>query len=314
MDPNICQHPKPKRTTLSLECFKIVNFFQFRLDFERFVVAGPSTSTSQSLRILNGAVSSSSFAPFANTASQCLTDSFAVTNPGGPSPPVLCGTNSGEHIYLDASPSCNDLVFQFGGTSSGASFANRDWFIKIIQISCDDPDLPPQGCTQYFTGSSGIVRTLNYNEGNGQHLANQNQLICVRRESENCRICWFTNDFERDFAVSGTKRANAFVKTSQGCCGYGANGLAMNGFDCLVIPGAVKSVSNVGVRSQICGRMGLATQTNGLAKSICSTLEPYSIRFLSDNFEFADDANPNVEASTVDRGFQLQFVQDNNIC
>ncbi|TRY80719.1 hypothetical protein TCAL_15429, partial [Tigriopus californicus] len=76
MDPNICQ---------------------FRLDFERFVVAGPSTSTSQSLRILNGAVSSSSFAPFANTASQCLTDSFAVTNPGGPSPPVLCGTNSGEH-------------------------------------------------------------------------------------------------------------------------------------------------------------------------------------------------------------------------
>ena len=28
---------------------------------------------------------------------QCLVDSFSVTNPSGPSPPTICGANTGEH-------------------------------------------------------------------------------------------------------------------------------------------------------------------------------------------------------------------------
>ncbi len=30
-------------------------------------------------------------------ASNCLTDTFEVTNPGGVTPPTICGTNTGEH-------------------------------------------------------------------------------------------------------------------------------------------------------------------------------------------------------------------------
>jgi len=32
-----------------------------------------------------------------STATQCLTDTFSLTGPGGSVPPVICGTNTGEH-------------------------------------------------------------------------------------------------------------------------------------------------------------------------------------------------------------------------
>ena len=33
---------------------------------------------------------------------QCQTDAFSVTAPGNNAPPVICGTNSGEHSKLRA--------------------------------------------------------------------------------------------------------------------------------------------------------------------------------------------------------------------
>ena len=30
-------------------------------------------------------------------ATQCATDTFSVSSPGGTSPPSICGTNTGEH-------------------------------------------------------------------------------------------------------------------------------------------------------------------------------------------------------------------------
>ena len=72
-----------------------------RLDFVDFSITGPST----------GAVSVG-FAnwgnlvnrpPGPNTAhevsldSRCMTDIFSVSNPGGPSPPSICGINTDNH-------------------------------------------------------------------------------------------------------------------------------------------------------------------------------------------------------------------------
>ena len=66
-----------------------------RLDFNTFVITGPSTLTDTSTKILNGATNAGGVE--VSTASQCLTDSFSVTSPGGSTNPVLCGVNSGEH-------------------------------------------------------------------------------------------------------------------------------------------------------------------------------------------------------------------------
>ena len=51
--------------------------------------------------------------------------------------------------------------------------------IQITQYSCDYNNLAPEGCTQYFYGSTtGSVKTYNFD--GGQQLADQNQNICVR--------------------------------------------------------------------------------------------------------------------------------------
>ena len=71
----------------------------------------------------------------ASLASQCLTDSFSVTNPGGGTNPVLCGTNTGEHMYVDASDACNELNFQLGTNPVGVTgLATRSWSIKATQV------------------------------------------------------------------------------------------------------------------------------------------------------------------------------------
>ena len=70
------------------------NICQMRLDFNTFVITGPSTNTNSETKILNGVVSSSA-AKTANYASTCATDIFTITN--APNLPELCGTLTGEH-------------------------------------------------------------------------------------------------------------------------------------------------------------------------------------------------------------------------
>ena len=56
----------------------------------------------------------------------------------------------------------------------------------MTQYSCKYSNLAPEGCTQYyFGGATDTVQTYNFD--NGQHLASQNQNICVRRERGFCK-------------------------------------------------------------------------------------------------------------------------------
>ena len=55
------------------------------------------------------------------------------------------------------------------------------------------------GCNQYHfdmddtdaLSVTGIVASFNYNNGNGRHLANQDQTICIRREEGNHTSYYF---------------------------------------------------------------------------------------------------------------------------
>ena len=73
----------------------------------------------------------------------------------------------------------NDNVHKFKCVSE---FLKSPFFvIQVTQYSCDFVNLAPEGCVQYYFGSTtGNVQNYNYNEGNGVHLANQDQTICVR--------------------------------------------------------------------------------------------------------------------------------------
>ncbi len=93
-----------------------LEIYFFRLDFDVFVINGPSTATDSATKALNG-VPTTATAPVMSTmglilktiylvnlfistifcAGQCITDTFLVLNSGGIKPPVICGTNSGQH-------------------------------------------------------------------------------------------------------------------------------------------------------------------------------------------------------------------------
>ncbi len=116
--------------------------------------------------------------------------------------PLLCGHNSGQHIYLDvAGKSHTQLTFsveelqpqfyscpdRFGIAAQNSLDRNqailvnvqaddqleqlqfdtrRAWNIKVTQIpcGCSDLDVPkaPRGCLSYHTGFSGEIRSFNY--------------------------------------------------------------------------------------------------------------------------------------------------------
>ena len=168
-----------------------------RLDFDRFTIAGPSTSTQVTSYIRNGQpVPNDETGEGATMASQCLEDRFVVSNPGGFGSSVICGENTGQHLYVETSAVCNSVDFSLGPSSF-----DRAWSIRVTQFSCDSPILAPPGCTQFHFGeNSGTVQSFNFD--GGHHLAGQNQRICFRRESGNCRIC-FSSVLPDDFSVNG---------------------------------------------------------------------------------------------------------------
>ena len=66
------------------------------MDFNTFVIAGPSTVTLSVNYETGGSVTNAAGVPY-SLATQCQTDTFSMTGVPGAIPPVICGTNSGYH-------------------------------------------------------------------------------------------------------------------------------------------------------------------------------------------------------------------------
>lgn len=208
-------------------------------------------------------------------ASRCATDIFSVTSPNGIAPPSICGTNTGDHMYVDASQACNDLNFLLGNMASGTTLASRSWSIRVTQLECGSSNLAPSGCTQYYYGSStGLLKSYNFD--GGYHLANQRQNICIRREKGNCRICYTTTGtegYKTDFEVSGAGgMTNKFVTKS--CCGYKADGMGTDR-DCVIVPSvSLETTGKLLGLDNFCGQGGFGSKSTALdmtkAKTLCS--------------------------------------------
>ena len=65
------------------------------MDFDAFVITGPSTDTISIGKALNGEVSNGATGTAYNFAGNCRTDIFTVS--GDTEVPPLCGTLTGEH-------------------------------------------------------------------------------------------------------------------------------------------------------------------------------------------------------------------------
>merc|ERR1719510_408423 len=283
-------------------CKASTDICQIRLDFNEFVVTGPSTSTQSIGLQLNGAVVHAGGKAF-STAGTCRTDTFSVG--GAPSVPVLCGTLTGDHVYFDASDDCHDLNVSVGQSGIGTTeVATRKFNIKVTQISCTSETLVPSGCLQYHTGVTGIAKSFNFDQG--YHLANQKQTICFRREAGSCRICYSAASITD---VQLGTHTIAHVKHST-CCGYGTKGTGTLGYDCLLIPGASKAADSAALNKagwcQAGGDEGLVTLAAGKpSATVCSKLEPFRLEFISDGFEGAAAAIK----EGLTKGFKVSFFQ-----
>jgi len=216
-----------------------------RIDFTNFVISGPSTmSLNQVRRMLGHPVQNLADTTYAVSGSSmgtgCLTDTFYMTSASPSSgPPSLCGTATGEHMYIEADVDrCNYLSFQLADAAAASAIsatrgltalATRTWDMTISQIECTSNTLPPPGCTKYYWNTNAgraVLKSSNYQVTTTSiHLAQQHDRYCIRRERGMCVGCFAAANTE--FAVSGRKGSGAapneaaanFAHTG-GCCGY----------------------------------------------------------------------------------------------
>lgn len=149
----------------------------------------------------------------------CNTDVLTVTGGASQVPPI-CGTNAGQHVYVDFD---GTLPIQIAVAATPSYTLGRHWNIKVSQINCVSENrgenlkcfflrwiffrlinilsLAPPGCLQYHRATSRVISSLNYGStGNSQtnsvgvegsrQLANTNYGICVAKAPNQCSITW----------------------------------------------------------------------------------------------------------------------------
>ncbi|XP_029162818.1 uncharacterized protein LOC114934308 [Nylanderia fulva] len=149
---------------------------QLRIDFVHFNIGQPNAMTGV-----------------------CEEDVMVINN--GRRSIELCGWNSGQHVYVDASEGNEPITLNFrlpGGLQS------RMWEMRVMQLGFEQR--APVGCLQYFRSLNGTLRTFNYLP-NGRYLAGHDHLLCVRQERDMCGIAY--QPCARDSFRIGPGRSNA---------------------------------------------------------------------------------------------------------
>lgn len=278
---------------------------QLRLDFETFALSNPVTITT--VLIQGGAAGAK------NTMGQCNTDTFGVTAPGFGSVPVICGTNTGYHMYVPASDSCNQLSAAYGSASTASTSSLS---VKVSQIECSSSRLAPTGCLQYFTSETGTIESFNFQAGASVHLANQDYSTCVRTGRSQCAICYYvptgTNfGISNGNAIAGTDGVGTNCGPSSGIAGM---------IDYLIIEGGMCAppVGTAVVVNLYCGDTefdcaATANTDNAAANTnvntVCTNAKPFKVTFKADGTE--EGFPTGGEGSNVlnSEGFSLSYYQ-----
>ncbi|ROT66267.1 neuropilin-1 isoform X1 [Penaeus vannamei] len=133
---------------------------QILLEFESFNLMGP----------VNG---------------DCNNDTFIVMGANaGSRIPVICGANTGQHMYIDVDQS--NGPYKMMVTSSALAYP-RSWKIKVTFLDENDPCKAPPRCLQYFKETSGAITSFNFGP-EPMMLTNQEYCICFGYNPGFCDI------------------------------------------------------------------------------------------------------------------------------
>jgi len=192
----------------------------------------------------------------------------------------LCGTLTGQHIYVEndgANPAATLTI------ATSDTVLARTWKILVRTIECDSPAKAPGGCLQYFTGTSGNVKSFNSGDA-GALLDDLLYNVCIRREAG---MCSYTVRQARS-AASATP--DAF---SVGADAAGRVGLANCAGAHIIIP-------NSGTQApEFCGSVLTNTDSDTSASPVTGTGPQFQIRVVT------TAANTGVEGT----GFDLIYAQ-----
>lgn len=276
---------------------------QIRLDFQTLVLADPNVVT-------DGLVG------------RCEKDSFqGLRAVAGDNSPLLCGYNTGHHLYIDAGAYSAQ---EAGVKITLAGGFEATWNILVSMIECSSRRLPPAGCLQFLTGASGTVSSFNFRAGCTvhpcTHLQDHRYTICVRQEADYCSIGWRApnNNFHMTNLPSRTTAGTEYF-----CDTSPAPAQADNFGDYIIIPDGVDSStvavegcsastpgsqdptgSNLNKRSvptisKFCGAQ-LSCIFAGGAAEVISKVVPFTVGVV---------LNDNERTTELNKGFQLNYRQ-----
>lgn len=243
---------------------------QIRLGFDTFDILQPSTN-------LPGDA-------LQNQRTQCIDAQFSASSDGRGSP-VICGTNTGQHMILDARDDCNTLSVTW--RTSGT----RTWNIHVMQISCTAKWKPPEGCLQYFTGTTGYISSFNYL--GGYHLANQLYSACVRAERGYCSISYTATD------------DTSFQLNNQDPGGTSAQGDSCTA-DYILLSGSGATADDNTNYDRFCGSYLNLDPTSSAQATVYTSKLPFHVGVVFDGTELDDPTAPSTEYST---GFNIYYSQ-----
>merc|ERR1711970_152591 len=259
-------------------CKQNAEVCKLRIDFDTMVLASPFTK-----HVL---------ATEGPKLGDCIYDTLTVSNPGGSSPPIICGYNTGQHIYVPASDACNTINIDI---DTGTTSTTRKWQIKTTQYECSNMRAPELDCLQYFTASSGTIATFNWDTSASTvadsqvHLSSQYYDVCFRRARSKCSIC-----FSPQVAVTAVDTASSYGLGSssdddaaKNHVGSGRTGVTTQPADTglgdyIEIPNLQPSIGSSGTVSttaRLCGAIFNAKTGNGetAPATACTFATPFKI-------------------------------------
>jgi len=267
-------------------CKQNTDVCKLRLDFDTMVLAPPFSNAATSVT-----------ADMGPKYGDCVTDTLTVSNPGGSSPPIICGYNTGQHIFVPASESCNTINIDI---DTSTTTTTRSWQIKVTQYECGNLRAPELDCLQYYTGTEGTVATFNWDTttttvaDSQVHLSSQYYDICFRRERSYCSICFqpeiivTADDVASSYGLGSSSAAASESAVGATCTGVTTQPASTGYGDYIEIPNLQPSIGTAGTVSataKLCGALFNAISPSTATATACTFTTPFKIGVHFDDAE-----------------------------
>jgi len=219
--------------------------------------------------------------------------------------PVICGQNNDQHMFVEIGEDPTAMLrFNFAAIA-----ATRQFEIKVTQYECKDVGtlVPPGGCLQWHTGTTGQLTSFNWSPIDAQHLQNQDYDICIRQEAGFCCTDYTVCNQPGSFSISVPS-----VLPMIAAMAVGATGKACT-LDYISIDGSSEICgSNVNF-NQYCGDvLSSKTAMAAVDSAICDCSAPFVVGIFTNAAAGMEDDGMAVGAAMMlqqSRGICLNYRQ-----